>query len=219
MEKETLFILTSAPLLLGGLLYFERRENTMAILPVKTVLSLLFILTAVIQPDPLMPYSRFLIVGLSCCLAGDVLLAFPQRMMFRLGLVAFLLGHICYVLGFLSVGGLTPWMVLGAVLTGPPSIFIYRWLRPHLDDMRVPVLFYVVIISVMVAGAFALWGRGPISITGRFMVLIGAVCFYASDVFVARDRFIAKDFINRFFGLPLYYGAQFLLALSVTVLR
>ena len=81
------------------------------------------------------------------------------------------------------------------------------------------MLLYVVIISVMVMGALALWGQGPFSITGRFMVLIGAICFYVSDVFVARDRFIVKEFINRLAGLPLYYGGQFLLALSVGFLR
>jgi uncharacterized membrane protein YhhN len=218
MAKETLLILTLAPVLLAGLLYFEKMEKAKGILPVKTALSLLFIFAAVIQPDPFMPYSRFLFVGLSCCLAGDVLLALPQRMMFLFGLVAFLLGHIFYALAFLSASGLTTWIVFGAVLIGSPSTFIYLWLRPHLGSMRVPVLVYVVIISVMVTVAFALWGQEPFSITGRFMVLIGALCFYASDVFVARDRFIVKDFINRFFGLPLYYGAQFLLALSVTFL-
>jgi uncharacterized membrane protein YhhN len=219
MAKETILILTLAPVLLAGLLYFEKIEKAKALLPVKTALSLLFIFTAVIQPDPFMPYSRFLVVGLFCCLAGDVLLALPQRMMFLFGLVAFLLGHVFYALAFLSAAGLTIWIVLGAVLTGPPSTFIYRWLRPQLGAMRVPVLLYIIVISVMVTSAFALWGEESFGYTGRFMVLIGAVCFYGSDVFVARDRFIVKEFINRFFGLPLYYGAQFLLALSVTFLK
>jgi uncharacterized membrane protein YhhN len=218
MEKETLLILTLAPWLLAGLLYFERRENTMGILPVKATLSLLFIVVAAIQPNPIMPYSRFLIFGLFCCLAGDVLLALPQKRMFLAGLVAFLLGHVFYALAFFAAANLTFWIVLGAVLIGPVSTFIYRWLRPHLGDMRVPVLFYVVIISVMVMGALALWGQGPPNITGRIMVLIGAGCFYASDVFVARDRFVVKEFMNRLVGLPLYYGAQFLLALSVRFL-
>jgi uncharacterized membrane protein YhhN len=219
MGKETLLILTLAPFLLGGLLYFEKRENTKGILPVKTALSLLFILTAVIQPDFLIPYSGFLIVGLFCCLAGDVLLALPQKRLFLLGLVAFLLGHVFYVLAFFAAARLTAWILLGAALTVPPSTFIYRWLRPNLGDMKLPVLLYVVIISVMVMGAFALWGQGPSNITGRLMVLIGGVCFYVSDVFVARDRFVVKEFINRFAGLPLYYSAQFLLALSVSFLK
>lgn len=219
MEKETLAILAFAPLLLGGLLYFEKRENTRRILPIKTALSFLFIVTAVIQPDPLKPYFQFLMVGLFCCLAGDVLLALPQRIMFLLGLVAFLLGHVFYVLAFFSTATSTACIFLGALLIGPVSVYIYRWLRPHLGHMRGPVLAYVLIISVMVTGAFTLWGQRMFGVAGRIMVLVGAVCFYASDVFVARDRFLVKEFINRLAGLPLYYVGQFLLALSVGFLR
>ncbi|MFW6361887.1 MAG: lysoplasmalogenase family protein, partial [Spirochaetota bacterium] len=39
--------------------------------------------------------------------------------------------------------------------------------------------------------------------------------FFTSDIFVARNKFVADGFINRLLGLPLYYGGQFLLALSI----
>jgi hypothetical protein len=39
--------------------------------------------------------------------------------------------------------------------------------------------------------------------------------FYLSDLFVARQRFVAPAFANRLYGLPLYYLGQFLLAFSV----
>jgi hypothetical protein len=45
-------------------------------------------------------------------------------------------------------------------------------------------------------------------------VMAAAVAFYLSDVSVARDRFVAPGFDNRIWGLPLYYGAQLLFALS-----
>jgi hypothetical protein len=45
-------------------------------------------------------------------------------------------------------------------------------------------------------------------------VMTAAVAFYLSDVSVARDRFVAPGFGNRIWGLPLYYGAQVLFALS-----
>jgi hypothetical protein len=47
------------------------------------------------------------------------------------------------------------------------------------------------------------------------MILAGAVSFYISDLFVARDRFLKDAFFNRLVGLPLYYLGQFLLAFSV----
>jgi hypothetical protein len=43
-------------------------------------------------------------------------------------------------------------------------------------------------------------------------VAVGALAFAASDVSVARDRFVRPEFVNRAWGLPLYYAAQLLLA-------
>ena len=40
----------------------------------------------------------------------------------------------------------------------------------------------------------------------------GAVLFYVSDLFVARERFVTPGFVNKALGLPLYYGGQLLLA-------
>jgi hypothetical protein len=47
------------------------------------------------------------------------------------------------------------------------------------------------------------------------MILLGAGLFYVSDLAVARDRFIAPGFANAAWGLPLYYGGQLVLALTL----
>jgi uncharacterized membrane protein YhhN len=46
-------------------------------------------------------------------------------------------------------------------------------------------------------------------------ILIGALAFFLSDLSVARNRFVAPGFVNRLWGLPLYYAAQLLLASSI----
>ena len=88
-------------------------------------------------------------------------------------------------------------------------------LLPSLADMRVPVMAYIIVITAMVIGAFTVLGDTALHSTGRFMVLFGAVSFYISDLFVARDRFLKTEFANRLVGLPLYYAGQFLLAFSI----
>jgi hypothetical protein len=40
--------------------------------------------------------------------------------------------------------------------------------------------------------------------------------FYASDLAVARDRFVARVFLNRAWGLPLYFGGQLVIAASMS---
>ena len=77
-----------------------------------------------------------------------------------------------------------------------------------------PVIAYVVIISAMTIGASALKSNPMLDMTGKILVYAGALLFYVSDIFVARHRFVKKEFINRAIGLPMYYTAQFMIAFS-----
>lgn len=208
-------IVIAAMLLLAALLYFEHAGNPGRVLPVKTLLSCLFILTALIQPHPQPRYYYFILIGLIFCLGGDVFLALQQERAFLLGLISFLLGHVFYVIAFFQVGTLTSWVWVGAVSCIILGAVIYRWLLPHLGDMKVPVLLYIIVISAMVVGACSVVGAHQISLSGRLLVLGGALSFYFSDIFVARDRFLKNQFLNRLIGLPLYYLGQFLLAFSI----
>ena len=99
-------ILFVAFVLLCAVLYFEKTQNRAGLVPAKGFLSLLFILAALAQKDPLSPYAAFVVTGLVFCLGGDVFLALPQKKAFTLGLVSFLVGHVFYVIGFFSVAGL-----------------------------------------------------------------------------------------------------------------
>ena len=212
-------IVIAAAVLLAGLLYFENNGNLKGKLPTKTILSCLFILAAVLQPRQLPGYFYIMLVGLVFCLGGDVFLALPQERMFLLGLVSFLLGHGCYVLGFFYGAELNLWTWIGAEAGLAVSGLVFFWLRPHLGTLLGPVIAYIVVITVMVIGAFTVFGDAGLNLTGRVMVLSGAVSFYFSDLFVARDRFLKAEFTNRLIGLPLYYGGQFLLAFSIGTIK
>jgi uncharacterized membrane protein YhhN len=215
----TLPIIILAALLLIGLLYFENKENRKGLLPTKTALSLLFIIAVLVQ-SPLIPrYYHLLLAGLICCLIGDVCLALPQQKVFLLGLVSFLVGHIFYALAFFSVTQTTGWTWVGTLGVFLVSGMVYWWLRPHLREMKIPVVIYIIAISIMISGACSLLGDSDLAQSGRVMGFLGAVSFYLSDVFVARDRFLKKEFLNRLIGLPMYYAGQFFLAFSVGLLR
>jgi uncharacterized membrane protein YhhN len=211
-----LLIILLAVLVLAVLLYFEKAENPNAVLPSKTLLSCLFILAVLVQAHPHRAYFILLLIGLIFCLGGDILLALPQEKAFLFGLVSFLLGHILYVFAFYSIAQTNQWTWIGAVLCLVLSAGIYLWLRPNLGSMNVPVLLYVVVITVMMTGAFTVLGDGRLNLPGRIFVFLGALSFYFSDIFVARNRFLKDEFLNRLIGLPMYYLGQFLLAFSVS---
>ena len=212
-------ILLVAFVLLCVVLYFEKTQNRAGLVPTKGCLSLLFILAALVQKDPLSPYFGFVVTGLLFCLAGDVFLALPQKKAFMLGLVSFLAGHVFYVVGFFSVAGPSGWTWVSLLVTAMLSGLVYRWLRSHLGKMKGPVIAYMVVITVMVCAASTVLGVRDLGLSGRVMAFSGAVAFYFSDVFVARDRFMKNEFINRLVGLPMYYAGQFLIAFSLGFLR
>jgi uncharacterized membrane protein YhhN len=148
-----------------------------------------------------------------------VFLALPQKKAFMVGLVSFLVGHVFYVIGFFSVAGFGGWTWVSLVLGAAISTLVYLWLRSHLGEMKGPVIGYMVVITVMVCGASSVLGVPDFKLSGRVMAFAGALAFYFSDLFVARDRFVKNEFMNRLVGLPMYYAGQFLIAFSLGFLR
>lgn len=208
-------ILFAAVLLLALLIYAEKYESTAWKLASKPLLSALFILAAGLQTWQTPSLAHWVLAGLILSWVGDVFLIFASRKLFLAGLVAFLLGHVCYAAGFYTHGVLNGWIAVGLAVLLAVGAAIFVWLRPHLGSMTGPVIGYILVISVMVGGALGVYLNPQWSQGARLMVLAGAVMFYLSDIMVARDQFVDSAFINRLVGLPLYYGAQFLFAYTL----
>jgi uncharacterized membrane protein YhhN len=129
---------------------------------------------------------------------------------FAIGIVSFLLGHLAFLAAFVHRGVAPAWGFVALLVLAAPSFWMLRWLGPHLAPaMRAPVTAYVCVISLMVAAAAGSYVASPAA-----TLLAGAIAFLLSDVSVARDRFVDPGFVNRAWGLPLYYVAQLLLASS-----
>ena len=155
--------------------------------------------------------SITLMVALVLCAVGDVCLLSKARPLFLAGLVSFLLGHLGYVGVFLLHGLATAPFLAALVVFIPAAFVVGQWLWPHLPDrMRGPVIAYITIITAMVAAAIgAAWPAG------RPIWVVGALLFFVSDLFVARNRFVTEDGRNRVIGLPLYYTGQLVLAATL----
>ncbi len=156
-------------------------------------------------------YGWLILAGLFFSWWGDLLLIFKQNTIFLLGVLAFFLAHVAYVAAFVVIG--VDWMWFGGALVVclGPLVIILRWLSPTLEDMRYPVYAYIVVITLMVAMSVGALGAGS-----SIWMPIGAVMFYISDIFVARDRFASPGYVNRVVGLPLYYGGQVVFAFTVS---
>jgi uncharacterized membrane protein YhhN len=196
---------------LAVLLYADARESRPLRWVAKPLASAGFVGVALAGGALATPYGRVVLVGLALCWLGDVLLIPLDRRIFRIGILAFLLGHVAFVAAFL-VRGVAP-VGLAASLVGvvPAAGLALRWLAPHVPaGFRLPVRAYVAVISAMVVCA-----AGTVASAWSAVLLAGALLFYASDLCVARERFVAHAFANRAVGLPLYYGGTLLLAATV----
>ena len=158
-------------------------------------------------------FDALVLAGLVCGLIGDVLLARRHPQAFLMGMASFAVGHVLYILAFTGLGGKDVFPPSGAVAVVMISGAVLAWLWPYLGKMGVPVTAYMLILGLMMVSAL-----GTITVAGsstRWLIPLGAFLFWISDLFVARNAFVGRAFINQALGLPLYYAGQFLIAFSV----
>jgi len=155
-------------------------------------------------------YSLAIFFGLLFSLGGDVFLMLPTDL-FIAGLISFLIGHLFYIFAFttgrqvkLSMAGL-PFLIF--------AILIYSLLFPNLEEMKLPVLAYVVVILIMGWQAFERWNFSKNTFT--LLAFAGAVLFIFSDFILALNKFREPFIIARALNLSTYFIAQWMIALSV----
>ncbi len=192
-----------------GLLVAESRDSARGPWFAKPIASAAFVWAGLESGGLASSYGQLVMLGLLLCFAGDVLLIPRSKpAVFRAGVFAFLLGHIAYGTAFLTRPLAASGLLLGGALLAVVVWVVLRWLGRSLpQDMVWPVRAYLVVIGVMSTLACGVTGAG-----GPLAVAVGALAFTASDVSVARDRFVKHEFANRAWGLPLYYAAQWLIA-------
>lgn len=195
-------------LAVAGLLWAEFNERPGARAVFKLSASSVFIAEGLSRGLMDTGPGSWVFAGLVGCFLGDAALLSRHRLAFLGGLGAFLLGHLAFAVAFGLRG--PSWLLTGALLVAllVPARVVHRWLMPHVEPaMRVPVLAYMTVITVMVALAIGLTAR-----THTWLLAGGAVAFYISDLAVARDRFIEAHPLNHLWGAPAYFLGVWLMA-------
>ncbi len=158
--------------------------------------------------------KKILLTALLFSWIGDIILLFADKgeIYFILGLVAFLVSHVFYIVLFskqtisktisnkLSFGagiGLILLYFFGMITT----------LGPKLGPLTVPVVVYAVVISTMLF--FALKGSYQWKSIPYHFVLIGAVFFISSDSILAFNKFYQPIPYASFLIMITYLAAQY----------
>ena len=134
---------------------------------------------------------KWITAALLFSLLGDTLLMFDEKnaIFFLLGLSAFLLAHIFYIIFFHqvrikeSVKG-NPWLLVVVVIY---YVALISLLSPYLSAMRVPVLIYGIVISFMFMLAMhMLFIKNK---SAGIWMMTGALLFVISDSILAINKF------------------------------
>jgi len=169
------------------------------------------------------PVHWLMMLAFAFSCAGDVFLMFTTELFFLLGLVSFLITHVLYSVSFnmgSRVAGVTsvlrakPYVAFPVVALSAALItLLFPRIQP---DMRIPVIVYTTVITVMVMMAVNRYGK--VSATGFWLVTTGAVLFMLSDSLIALNKFYFDRQLPMagFFIMLLYITAQYLIARGVS---
>ena len=190
----------------------------------KVVASLAFLAIGV-EAEP----KSWIVLGLAFGVIGDIALLSERG--FLLGLGTFLVGHLAYVISIAAQLPPAQWFTPEALVPLAVASIALVMLWPRLGSLRIPVIAYVIVIVAMVTGALALRhvsdlpapqanlmatvAGGSVYSRSHEMFAAGACLFFASDLSVARDKFVGASFTNKLWGLPAYYFGQILIAYSL----
>ena len=194
-----------------GALVAHRADSRKAYTLAKGLASLGFVGTAIATGATGAGWSTMVLAGLALAACGDLALAGSGRRSFITGMGFFALAYGLYAAAF-TLRGFEPSTF---TVTAPVAVFIcgavWTLLRAHVPAaMRLPIAVYLVVIGSMLATGMAT------AVTHRaWMLGAGVALVVASDVAVARERFVRHAFINKLLGLPAYYLGQTLVALSL----
>lgn len=150
-----------------------------------------------------------MLTGLCFGMLGDGLIMF----WFVFGLAAFLIGHLFYTVGFL-VQWRFSWLRFSSIV--PIAIFsifmgrelVHSLIEQNNPSLVVPVLFYIIVISVMGWSAIMTAHKG---------LMIGSILFMVSDSILSWNLFVSPITYADFLIMTTYYSAQFIIASSASL--
>ncbi len=162
--------------------------------------------------DPAHSTERiWFVVGLIFCLIGDVALMLPKER-FIAGLVAFLIGHLSFIVGFATRGEAAPATAVVVALAVAVAAVVITFVRTvrtlgTSSPLFGPVALYMVIILAM--GITSPAG-------GSAAAPLGAAMFAASDAVLADNKFVNARRWKPLTVMMSYHAALALLVISLT---
>lgn len=170
------------------------------------------------------PTQNILLTALVFSWIGDVILLFADiaEIYFILGLVSFLISHIIYCVLFNrqikeKMKRDTIIFIFGSLVIACYLIGMLSVLLPALGDLKIPVIVYASVISVMLLFAYnglLIWKK-----PANQYVFFGALFFVVSDSILAINKFHMPIQKSSFIIMLTYLVAQYLIVKGILKLN
>ena len=170
------------------------------------------------------PTQNILLTALVFSWIGDVILLFADiaEIYFILGLVSFLISHIIYCILFNrqikeKIKKNTIIFIFGSLIIACYLIGMLSVLLPALGDLKIPVIVYASVISVMLLFAYnglLIWKK-----PANQYVFFGALFFVISDSILAINKFHMPIQKSSFIIMLTYLVAQYLIVKGILKLN
>ena len=159
--------------------------------------------------------KKLVLTGLTLSLLGDIILMLVDawQYAFTLGLVAFLLAHVCYSAAFWKQRSRekSPWIIIMVLLAY--ALFLFSMLKDNLGAMMVPVVLYMLVILTMATLAFL--RKKSHHLLGYWLVFTGAILFLISDSLLAINKFLNPLPLAHIGIMATYAFAQYGIVLGI----
>jgi uncharacterized membrane protein YhhN len=149
----------------------------------------------------------WVLAALALSLVGDVALLRDDDVAFLVGLAAFLLGHVCYLVAFARTGVNPTGALVGAVVAVVVSAAVLPRVLRGAAATEGTAFAVVVGGYAAVLGTMTAFGVG----TGILATAAGAVLFLASDTVLAWERFVGALPRGPLIVIVTYHLAQLLI--------
>ncbi|XP_056397686.1 lysoplasmalogenase, partial [Hyla sarda] len=171
-----------------------------------------FVLVYSVGVGKFSPYAKIIFLGLVFSAAGDISLVWPEY--FQLGMVMFGLAHIMYTTAF----GFHPLNLRIFIVIAMFGVSFYSLTFQYLGGPFVyMVAGYTMLICIMTWRALSRVNLASSKFSwAQVSAAVGSISFMISDCVLAVDKFCFPLSNSRAIIMSTYYGAQMLIALSIT---
>lgn len=167
------------------------------------------------------PPGKFIYyIGLILAFFGDILLIRVADAFFLGGMIAFIFMHLLYGAAFWCMYPLRKSSILPTTITLAFLAFIgyafYRFLEDEMGNYKVPILVYMITVSIMVSLAMNVSGSSRYRKAAVSYLIPGVLVFLAENILVAANKFHYHDEKGIIITAMFTYGlAQYLIVKGI----